>query len=102
MQNHDPRPDLTTDSHLWHWLLVLAYPGKDVPDETNLYGALRGLRSEGAAIIEYGQGYRLDIGEMDIADYNRERDRWLLPHRERMTNLLRQLKDVVPTTGRAA
>ena len=93
----DPRPELE-DSLAWAHLLAFATP--DRADPTGLYGTLHSARYGGAA-LKFKQGRwriepRLDPTELisiwhDQAAWDADRGRYLLPHRARLTKLLRLL-----------
>lgn len=93
----DPRPELE-DSLAWAHLL--AFAALDRADPTGLYGTLHGARYGGAA-LKFKQGRwriepRLDPTELisiwhDQSAWDSDRGRYLLPHRARLTKLLRLL-----------
>ncbi|MHB8394094.1 MAG: hypothetical protein ACYDC5_06250 [Candidatus Dormibacteria bacterium] len=99
----DPRPELVAESLAWTHLL--AYAGTDRSDFKGLYGALHGARC-GGALLSFTHGRwrivpRIDPAEQvsvwhDQAAWEADRGRYLLPHRERLTVLLRLL----PTPSR--
>lgn len=99
----DPRPELVEDSLAWSHLLAHSAP--DRCDARGLFGVLHGARCGGAA-LKFKQGrWRLeppiDPTEMvsiwhDQAAWDADRGRYLLPHRQRLTKLLRLL----PTPSR--
>lgn len=88
----DPRPDLAEDSALWKTLLNLAQEQNPM-----LAGVLHGFRCQGTRIRQGKNGYvlRPDIDPVfawpSQEDYERERDRWLKPHAEEITALLKRL-----------
>ena len=99
----DPRPELLEDSLAWTHLLTYASPDKS--DFAGLFGILHGARSGGAA-LKFKQGRwrlepRIDPAErvsiwQDEAAWEADRGRYLLPHRARLTKLLR----LVPAPSR--
>lgn len=99
----DPRPDLEADSLAWAQLL--AYASTDRADPWGLYGVVHGARCGGALLrfanCRWRIEPRIDPTERvsiwhDAADWEADRGRYLLPHRERLTVLLRLL----PTPSR--
>jgi hypothetical protein len=100
MNNHDPRPDLETDSDAWKWFLRLAYPGKDVKEGGELYDILVDFRRNGAVLnVSIRGNYQISAGAIDPTEYRLLLVKMLMPHHERVTDLLRQLKQVVPPTA---
>lgn len=99
----DPRPELEADSLAWAHLL--AYASTDRSDFKGLYGVIHGARC-GGALLTFTHGRwriepRIDPAELvsvwhDLAAWEVDRERYLLPHRERLTRLLR----LVPTPSR--
>jgi hypothetical protein len=86
----DPRPDIAGDSALWSSLLPRAY-ALDGSDPHGCYGALLGLRCWGAILVREADRYRIAAGEIDPAEYEEFRRRYLLPHRDAITALLAEL-----------
>ena len=95
----DPRPDLTGDHGRWNVLLALAW-ARDGPDPCGLYGALYGVRCCGAALVTEAQPldltpegpplrWRLTRGEIPEPEWQAYRARWLWPHKDVLTKLLR-------------
>lgn len=94
----DPRPELLEDSLAWAHLLALA--ATDRSDFKELFGVLHGARCGGAA-LKFKQGRwrvepRIDPDEHlsawhDQEAWEEDRGRYLLPHRARLTKLLRLL-----------
>ena len=99
----DPRPELVADSLAWAHLL--AYASTDRSDFKGLYGVVHGARCGGAR-LSFTRGRwrvepRIDPAELvsiwhDEAAWEADRGRYLVPHRERLTALLR----LVPTPSR--
>jgi len=99
----DPRPELEADSLAWAHLLV--YASTDRSDFSGLYGVIHGARC-GGALLSFTHGRwriepRIDPTERvsiwhDLAAWEADRGLYLLPHRERLTALLRLL----PTPSR--
>lgn len=99
----DPRPELAADSLAWAHLL--AYASTDRSDFRGLYGVVHGARCGGAQLsFTHGPWRiepRIDPTELvsiwhDQAAWEADRGRYLMPHRERLTALLR----LVPTPSR--
>ena len=95
----DPRPDLTGDHGRWTVLLALAW-AVDGPDPYGVYGALQGVRCCGAALLTEAQPldltpvgpplrWRLTRGEIPEPEWQAYRARWLWPHKDVLTKLLR-------------
>ncbi len=99
----DPRPELLEDSLAWAHLLAFAAPDKS--DLAGLFGVLHGARC-GGALLSFTKGRwriepRIDPDEHlsswhDLEAWELDRGRFLLPHRARLTKLLRLL----PTPSR--
>lgn len=87
----DPRTDLTEDSSNWESLLLLANEtGGGGPD--SLCAALNGVRCMGAQLQLADGRWRIVPGaEYDEAEYARDRERYLLTHREMLVRLLDKL-----------
>ncbi|MHB1167048.1 MAG: hypothetical protein ACYC0N_00725 [Carboxydocellales bacterium] len=92
----DPRPELAYDSADWKKLLEIAETvnGK-------LAGTLHGFRCCGLRLHRGGKGYvlRPDFDPNSSmwtsqAEYESDRDKWLLPYREKLIELLRKLSDM--------
>lgn len=88
----DPRPDLAEDSELWTRFLQLAED-----ENKKLTGILHGFRCQGTRIVLGRSGYVLRP-ELDPAkgwknrqEYEKERDKWLKPHTEKIAQLLKNL-----------
>lgn len=80
----DPRPDLSTDSDLWQYVLEIAQQADPFPNTPkSIYGLLHGLRCGGASLDLSAQGkLRLDYSALiDGGTWsNRDlRSNWLLP-----------------------
>lgn len=95
----DPRPDLAGDHGRWEVLLALAW-ARDGADPHGVFGALHGSRCCGAALVTDAQPrdlapdgpplrWRLTRGEMPEDVWQAYRTRWLLPHKDVLTKLLR-------------
>lgn len=86
----DPRPDLVEDSDLWEALLDL------VGDDPDLWGVLHGFRCAGLRIVEGSRGFVLrprlpsEIWQTED-EYKKDRERWLLPRKERIAKALARL-----------
>ncbi|MGH2531568.1 MAG: hypothetical protein ACRDJW_04605 [Thermomicrobiales bacterium] len=74
----DPRPDLTDDSGLWRRLLAAAYD-RDGHAPAGVFGALHGLRCEGARLVVAGGRVRLESGELGD-EYQALKQSSLTPH----------------------
>ena len=87
----DPRPDLVGNSATWTQLLVIA---ADVLGEAdNLFGTLHGLRCCGCGLqTQQDDSWRIVRGEMDADEYQVDRERWLMPRRREVDELLRRLQ----------
>jgi len=91
----DPRPDLEEDSELWTRFLLLA----ELFHSSQLAGILHGFRCAGTRIKRGRKGYvlRPDIDPSGKTawksreDYERDRDKWLKPHVEKIAELLQCL-----------
>jgi hypothetical protein len=94
----DPRPDFADDSALWTRLLARAHQW-DADDPRGLFGALHGFRIWGAR-LEEREG-RLFIrprpapegGWADEAEFQAERQQWLVPHAVALVRLLRAVQE---------
>jgi hypothetical protein len=88
----DPRYDLAEDSARWVRFLELAEK-----QDPMLAGTLHGFRCQGTRLRLGRSGYvlRPEIdpirGWLSQAEYERERDKWLMPHISTIKDLLRQL-----------
>ena len=88
----DPRPDLAEDSALWVRFLELAEK-----QDPMLAGTLHGFRCLGTRLRQGRSGYvlRPEIdpirGWLSQAEYEKERDKWLMPHISTIKDLLKQL-----------
>jgi len=90
----DPRPELHADSAAWTTLLVIAADALGEADA--LFGVLLGLRCCGCGLQTQQDGsWRIVRGEMDADEYQVDRERWLLPERARVAELLRRLASEV-------
>lgn len=86
----DPRPDLRRDSRLWSRLLALAWgPSADCP--AGVWGPLHGMRCYGVALVVTDKGIALGRGEMTEAEYQADRARYLMPHKDELIRLLQEL-----------
>lgn len=88
-EEYDPRCDLEDDTAAWRQLLALA--SADASDPDGLFGALRGLRSLGVRLERLTITWRLVRGDLSEPDYTAWRDQYLMPHRDTLTRLLREL-----------
>lgn len=84
----DPRPDIESDAWLWEHLLMWAWDGF-APQ--GLFGALKGLRCGGARLVLSGETVRLTRGDWDELEYAGLRNKYLIPHGERLQKLLADL-----------
>jgi len=92
----DPRPDLDRlyhDGGLWAQLLAISHRKDPI-----LSGTLHGFRCQGTKLEKGSGGYviRPVIGDAAWPDqraYDRDRERYLIPHRARLTELLDELID---------
>ena len=88
----DPRPDLAEDSALWVRFLDLA--GEK---DKQLAGTLHGFRCQGTRIVQGKKGYLLrpgldpTKGWKNRQEYEKERDKWLMPHISVIAELLKRL-----------
>lgn len=88
----DPRPDLAEDSALWVRFLELA--GEK---DKQLAWTLHGFRCQGTRIVQGKKGYLLrpeldpTKGWKNRQEYEKERDRWLMPHIDVIAELLKKL-----------
>ena len=88
----DPRPDLAEDSELWTRFLHLAED-----ENKKLTGALHGFRCQGTRIVQGKKGYLLrpeldpSKGWKSRQEYEKERDKWLMPHIDVIAELLKKL-----------
>ena len=88
----DPRPDLVEDSELWTRFLHLAED-----ENKKLTGALHGFRCQGTRIVQGKKGYLLrpeldpSKGWKSRQEYEKERDKWLMPHIDVIAELLKKL-----------
>ena len=88
----DPRPDLVEDSELWTRFLQLAED-----ENKQLTGILHGFRCQGTRIVLGRSGYVLrpeldpDKGWKNRQEYEKERDKWLMPHIDVIAELLKKL-----------
>lgn len=91
----DPRPDLSSDSHLWSKLLAL------VRGDDDLFGVLHGFRCMGTLIARESGRYVLrplvGRGGWDSEEeYARAREQWLLLRASRVVAALKSLEREVP------
>jgi hypothetical protein len=94
----DPRPELVADSLAWAHLL--AFASTDRANPRGLFAVLHGARC-GGALLRFDRSRwrlepRIDPDERvsswhDEAAWEADRGRYLLPHRQRLTALLRLL-----------
>lgn len=88
----DPRPDLAEDSALWVRFLELA--GEK---DKQLAWTLHGFRCQGTRLRQGRSGYVLrpeldpTKGWTSRQEYEKERDRWLMPHISVIAELLKRL-----------
>lgn len=94
----DPRPDLETDSLAWSHLLQ--YASTDSSEVQGMYGVLYAARCGGAKLTFAGGRWRIEprldatgllSSWRDHGDWESDRERYLLPHRERLAILVRLL-----------
>ena len=86
----DPRTDLTYDSKDWKRLLALA-----AAEDIQLAWILHAFRCVGLRLHKDGNGYSLRP-EFDPKssqwtsqrEYEKDRDKWLMPHREKIIKVL--------------
>lgn len=91
----DPRPDLAEDSELWQELLGICH--RRYGQNTELFEILRGMRCCGLRIKQGQTGYVLrpeigDHGFMDMAEYETMRDKYLVPYKQQIAEMLIILK----------
>jgi len=86
----DPRPELTADSETWAKLLTLAY-ALDESDMDGAYGALLGIRCLGAKLEQVAGKWRIMRGQIDEAEYQGIRTRYLLPNIAKIQGLIERL-----------
>lgn len=68
-----------------------ATPGEPGSPES-LFATLHGLRCVGVRLVTDPRGgWRLDRAVMEQAEYERLRDKWLVPHREMLGKFLREI-----------
>jgi hypothetical protein len=84
----DPRPDRIGDAALWERLLPAAFATD--PSKDGVCGALRGARIIGCR-LERGASTLVLRPPLDMAqdEWTAWRARWLVPHRDALTELLR-------------
>ena len=91
----DTRPDLEAQDGLeslnWGFLLAAAWP---VSRELAI--TLHGFRCQGSRLVKTEKGYAIkpEVGEQGWAseqEYQEARDKYLVPHREQLTRLLKNL-----------
>jgi hypothetical protein len=91
----DPREDLAAEnpeeSYRWGWLLAEAWP---VSRELAI--TLHGFRCMGTRLMRSDTGFAMKPevsakGWQSQEEYKQARDGYLVPHREKLTRLLRQL-----------
>jgi hypothetical protein len=70
-----------THEALWPLLLHLAW---------RLDTALEGLRAMGAEVVRNGDRLKMQCGSMDMAEYLKARDAYLLPHKDALVALLQE------------
>lgn len=88
LRTDDPRPDLAADSELWTRLLNLTHgmAGRELRE------VLHGLRCLGARLVWAGRMLRLVPGEeMSAEEYAADRERWLMPHAQVLSETLASL-----------
>ncbi len=92
----DPRPDRAVDSRWWDRLLRLA-DAADGERGDGLFGGLHALRCSGGELTQRGPALRLGVtssptvGELSGAEYEAFRERWLMPHRQVLVELLNRV-----------
>lgn len=86
----DPRPELSEDSIAWAKLLTLAY-ALDEYDMDGAYGALLGIRCLGAKLEQVAGKWRIVRGQIDEAEYQGIRARYLLPNIAKIQGLMEGL-----------
>jgi hypothetical protein len=88
----DPRPDLVSDHSLWDELLAGA-ARLDSDDPNGVFGALHGIRCCGARLVPRNTaGWKLERGEMSPTEWRENREKWLMPHRMKITHMLDRLR----------
>jgi hypothetical protein len=95
----DPRPDLKQDSKAWDKLLVIA-----LETDINLAGLLHGFRCGGLRLFkertgwvlrpEFDKTYSISIWASQ-EQYINDRTRWLVPHANRLIEVLNRLGGVI-------
>ena len=90
----DPRPDLADDSALWTCLLRLAFQW-DGNDPRGLFGALFGVRCQGARLEWDGTKYLIRPGDGwdDDEAFHCDRDQRLVPHATALVRMLRAVAE---------
>ena len=88
---YDPRADFAEDSALWLELLIMA----DTL-EPKLYQALLACRCYGARLIQTDSGCVIkptisEDGWKTIEQYEEDKRRWLVPHKDLLINLLKKI-----------
>lgn len=94
----DPRSaSYPQDSEMWALLLAWSYGDELLAYKQgeecsrSLYGALHGVRCGGARLVRNGRTVRLTAGDWPEDEYAKLRERYLLPHGERLRTLLKNL-----------
>lgn len=89
---YDPRPDLTGDTVSWQVVLELAF-ALDGEAASGVFGALHGMRCNGARIVQAGSRHRLASGEAYEGEWAEDCARWLVRYREPIAALLKAVTD---------
>jgi hypothetical protein len=84
----DPRHDLPEDTDIWNSLLALAWDSRG--DPRGVWSLLDGIRCLGARLT-WNSGWRIDKGDIPVAEWGIIRVNWLMPRREQITALLAKL-----------
>lgn len=90
MKPQDPRPELSEDSSRWERLLSMAY---QLPEEDmdGVYGTLLGFRCMGARIFQINGKMTITHGEIDVEQYKRDRETYLMPVAKKVAALMARL-----------
>jgi len=84
----DPRPDLKEDSHLWQQVLPRA---KNI--NNFMHGALHGFRAAGCRLKIEGNSLQMYHSDhwKSKQEYNQDKIEYLIPHKEEIKNLFKDI-----------
>ncbi len=94
----DPRPDLREDSHLWQGVLKKA---KNI--DNFMHGSLHGFRCAGCRLKLEGDTLRLYPSDhwKNKEEYNQDKVEYLIPHKEEIRQLFKDIAAEIKTSEKA-